>query len=167
MPKVKLAAGRSTPAWTVRLALAGFGVLTILALGPGPAPTVLLSGFLLAVVIRPGTWSGCFYLLALAVIWLALATPALSVATVTLLGFGPATPALATVVDRLPLRARIEWRAFAPSLLRFLLIEVISQPLVLVAGALESARLSVLPVAIGGAVVLAVAAWLLLPRLSD
>ena len=167
LPRVKLASRRSVPAWSVRLLLMIFGVLTIVALHPGPPPIVILSIFLLGVALRPGMVSGCLYCVALAVIWLVLATPVVSLPTVVLIGFGPAVPALATVIAQVPVRARIECRAFAPSLFRFMIIEVITQPVVLLAGSLQSLKLGLLPVALVGAVVVAVATWLLLPRLSE
>lgn len=166
LPLVKLASRRSVPAWSVRLLLMIFGVLTILALQPGSPPTVILSIFLLGVAFRPGVFSGCLYCVALAVIWLVLATPVISLPTVLLLGFGPAIPALATVIAQVPVRARIECRVFTPSLFRFMIIEVITQPVVLLAGSLQNLKLGLLPVAIAGAVIVAVATWLLLPRLS-
>lgn len=167
LPRVQLAHGASVPVLSVRLLLIIMGVVTIVALSPSAPPIVILSIFLLGVAIRPGVVTGCLYCVVLAVIWLALATPVISLPTVLLLGFGPAVPALAAVIDQVPVRARIECRAFAPSLFRFMIIMVISQPVVLLAGSLQSLKLGLLPVAVVGAVIVAIATWLLLHRLSD
>ncbi len=166
-PRVRLAGRRSAPCWLVRLVLLGFGLVPIVVLG-APTPLIVITSlFLLGLAFRPGTFTGCLYCLPLALAWLTTVDGSvLSIRTVVVLGFGTAVPALATIVDGLPATVRIELAVFARPFVRFLIIQLITQPAVFLTGALQSSRLGLLPVAIGGTLVIAVATWLLLPRLS-
>jgi hypothetical protein len=170
-PPVRIELGRSVRAWWLQLLIIALGIAAIIALHPGVVAIVLISIALAPAAIRPGTTSGAIFCAMLGVIWLIDPTPAFSVRSFALLAIGPAVWTVAGTLTGLPLRTRIELIALRPALLRWVVLQVISQPLLVGAELLAGHRpgyqaLGPALIAFGAAVLVAVAAWLLLPRIT-
>lgn len=170
-PPVRVDIGRSAPDWCFRLGCVVLGVLTIITLSPGIVVIVIL-GLLLAVVLfRPSTGTAGIFCGMLGLFWLFAPSPPNSAAQVAILALAPALWMLAGVIADLPLRSRIEIAVLRVPAIRFLVLQVIGQPVLIGAELLQAHRSGVNPYLAGAlvlaiVVIMAVAAWLLFPRFT-
>lgn len=168
-PPVRIATRRSVPNWSLRLLCLAFGVLAIIVLDPGVVAIVIISITLLLVAVRPSSLTGVIFCAALGLFWLFTPTPAYGAAQFALLALAPALWMLAGTLADLPLRTKIEIAALRRPLIRFVIIDLIAQLLLVGAQLLQHAPTGG-PLAgafvLGCAVLLAIAAWLVLPRLA-
>lgn len=170
-PPVAVDLGRAVPAWWLQLVIAALGVGVILLLRPGVVAVVIIALTLAWVTVRPGAAAGAIFCAVLGVSWLVDPSPALSVPEFALLALGPAVWTVAGVLTGLPFRTRVELVALRPSALRWLVVQLISQPLLVGAELLRTGRPdqpAPLPavIAFACAAGIALAAWLILPRLN-
>ncbi|QDP96232.1 hypothetical protein FOE78_10270 [Microlunatus elymi] len=170
-PPVAIVTGRSVPAWSLRLLCLAFGVLAIIIIDPGVVAVVIMSLTLLLVAIRPSAVTGAIFCAALGLFWMFAPSPAHAPAQFALLALGPALWVLAGTLADLPLRTKIEFAALRRPLIRFVIIDLIAQLLLLGAQLLREhtttgGSLLAAAVVLGCAVLLAVAAWLILPRIA-
>jgi hypothetical protein len=170
-PPVRVETGRAAPDWVFRIGCLVFGVGAIIALSPGVVLVVILSALLALVLFRPATSTGAVFCGVLGLFWTIDPTDPNSVAQVAVLALAPALWMLAGVITDLPLRTRVELAVLRVPALRYLVLQVIGQP-VLVGAELLQAHRSAIAVSFAGAIVLAVVvlmavvAWLLFPRLT-
>lgn len=169
-PPVEVDTGRTLPAWMLRAGCLVAGVATMIILNPGVVPAVLLSAILLVVVLHPTAATGAVFAGGLGFFWMIMPTPDFGAGQFALLALTHLTWALSGTISALPLRTKIEWAALRPPLARFVIIDVISQLLLIGAQLLRLAAPGTGgPVAgalvLACAVVLAIAAWLIMPRL--
>ncbi len=170
-PPVTVELGRTVRAWWLQLVIAALGVTVILVLHPGVVAVVVICLVLAWITVRPGAAGGAIFCAALGVVWLVDPSPALSAQEFGLLALGPAVWTLAGVLTALGWRTRIELAALRPTALRWLVVQLISQPLLAGAELLRADRpaqptVPAAVIAFGCAAGIAVAAWLILPRLS-
>lgn len=156
------------PCWVARLCAVGLGVAAIVALQPATFPAVVLAAALVLVAVRTSTVTATTFCGLLGVFWLLGAETswptdagliAIAIAgwmlSGTLSGLGPAT--------------RIELGVFQRPFGRYLVIQVVTQPLL--AGAvllrsLEPGGALIAVVTLCCAAAVAAAGWWVLPRLS-
>ena len=170
-PPVRVELGRSVRAWWLRLLVIALGVAAVVVLHPAVLAVVIIAMALALVAVRPGTTTGALFCAVLGFFWLVDPSPALSVQEFTLLALGPAVWTLGGALAGLPLRTRVELVALRPTAVRWLLMQLISQPLLAGAELLRTRRpgteeIGPAMITLGCAVLLAVAAWLILPRLT-
>lgn len=170
-PPVRVDLGRSAPDWCFRLGCLALGVLTIITLSPGVIVIVIL-GILLAVVLfRPSTGTAAIFCGMLGLFWLLAPSPAISAAQVAILALAPALWMLAGVIADLPLRSRIEFAVLKVPAIRYLVLQLIAQPVLIGAQVLQAHHSAVSPYLAGAlvlaiVVIMAVVAWLLFPRFT-
>lgn len=170
-PPVRVELGRSAPDWTFRLGCLVLGVLTIITLAPGVVTIVILSLLLVLVLFRPSTGTAALFCGVLGLFWMLEPSPPNSPAQVAILALAPALWMLAGVIADLPLRTRIEIAVLKVPAIRYLVLQVIGQPVLFGAVLLQAHRSSLNP-ALAAALVLAimvimaVVAWLLFPRFT-
>jgi len=169
-PPVRVETGRAAPGWAYRIGCLVFGVLAIIAFAPGVVLIVILSALLALVLIRPAAGTAGLFCGVLGLFWMIEPSPPNSLAQVGVLALAPALWVLAGVIADLPLRARIEIAVLRAPAIRYLVVQVVAQAALVGAQLLHShqqgigagfAGLLVLVIA----VIMAVAAWLLFPRL--
>jgi hypothetical protein len=154
-----------------RIGCLAFGVGTIIALSPGVVLIVILSALLALVLLRPSTSTGAVFCGVLGLFWMINPTDPYSVAQVAVLALAPALWLLAGVLADLPLRTRVELAVLRTPALRYLVLQVIGQPVLIGAELLQSHRAGI-GASFAGAIVLAIVvimamvAWLLFPRFT-
>ncbi|MBA8794735.1 hypothetical protein FHX74_002354 [Friedmanniella endophytica] len=170
LPRVRTSPSRWVPGWAPRLLLVALGIAVMVLLGVGPPSGVLLGCFVLALLLVPSTRTGAAFCVPVAFLWLVLPGDPLSWRSAGLLLLTAAVFELATAIEAVSPLSRVELWALWPSLRRFLVIQLISQPVVLALVALRNspAHLSAaaLPVAVVAAAAVAAGAAWLLPRLG-
>lgn len=170
-PPVELEIGRTVPAWLLRIVIIAAGVAAMIILDAGPVAMVIIGTTLAVVAVRPLAATGAVCAGAVGFFWMIVPTPAFHPGQFALIALVHLIFVLAGCAAGLPLRTRVELAALRSPLLRYLIIDVISQLLLLGAQLLRLARPggddpAVGAIVLGCAVVLAIAAWLILPRLS-
>ena len=168
-PPVRIETRRSVPSWALRLLCLAFGVLAIILLDPGVVAIVIISLTLLMVAIRPSSLTGVIFGAAIGFFWMFVPSPVNGPAQVAILALAPAVWMLAGVLADLPLRTKIEISALRRPLLRFVIIDLIGQLLLVGAQLLQGAPTGgelAGAIVLGCAIPLAIAAWLILPRLA-
>ena len=170
-PPVRVETGPTAPDWVYRLGCLVFGVLTIIALAPGVVLIVILSALLLVVLIRPSTATAGVFGGVLGLFWMIDPSRPNSLAQFVILALVPAVWLLSGTIAELPLRTRIELAVLRAPALRFLVLQIVGQPVLILAELLQ-ARSTGIDASFAGAVVLtivvimAIAAWLVFPRFS-
>lgn len=170
-PPVEVDTGRTVSAWPLRLLGVLAGVAIMIILNPGVVVIVLLAVVLLVVVVHPTAATGAIFGAGVGFFWMIMPTPAFGGAQFALLALTHLVWVLSGTLAGLPLRTKIEWVALRPPLIRFVIIDLISQLLVVGAQLLRlgvpGADSPVIgAVVLACAVVLAIIAWLTLPRLN-
>lgn len=170
-PPVRVESGRSAPDWALRLGCLVLGVLTIIVLAPGVVLIVILSGLLALVLFRPSTGTGAVFCGVLGLSWMIDPSVPNSADQVAVLAMGPALWMLAGVITDLPLRARIEIAVLRVPALRYLVLQLIGQASLIGAELLHANRTGInasfaASIVLAIVVIMAVAAWLLFPRVN-
>ncbi|QGN31846.1 hypothetical protein [Microlunatus sp. Gsoil 973] len=170
-PPVRVETGRAAPDWVFRIGCLAFGVGTIIALAPGVVLIVILSALLAVVLLRPSTGTGSIFCCVLGLFQTINPTSPNSAAQVAILALAPALWMLAGVIADLPLRTRVELAVLRTPAVRYLVLQLIGQP-VLVGAQLLQAHRTGISASFAGAfvlaivVIMAVVAWLLFPRFT-
>lgn len=169
-PPVRVDTGPTAPDWAYRIGCLVLGVLTIIALAPGVVLIVILSGLLLVVLVRPSTATAGVFCGVLGLFWMIDPSRPNSLAQFAVLALAPALWMLAGTIGDLPLRARIELAVLGRPALRYLVLQLVGQPMLIMAELLQTHRAGI-GTTFAGAIVLvvvvimAIAAWLVFPRL--
>jgi hypothetical protein len=166
LPVVRLQTRPAVPGWAVRILLLALGVTSLALLRPGGAALVVLVVVLGALTVRPTGSTAAAWCVAVGVAWLVFPLP-IGPTTCTLLAVVSGAVALATTVAGVPVLARVELAALRPGLVRYAVVQLVSQPVVGAALVVRAQRLDLLPLAVGAAIVAAVVAWVVLPRLAE
>ncbi|SDT28274.1 hypothetical protein [Microlunatus soli] len=171
-PPVEVQTGRRVSAWLLRLLGLLAGVAILIVLDPGVVAIVLLAAMLVVVAVLPTSATGAVFCAGVGFFWMITPTPALGATQFVLLALTHLTWVLAGTLAGLPLRTKIEWVALRLPLIRYVIIDLISQLLLVGAqllrrgvGDATGSSTALGSVVLACAVVLAIAAWLTLPRL--
>ena len=170
-PPVRVETGPTAPDWAYRIGCLVFGVLTIIALAPGVVLIVILSALLLVVLIRPSTATAGLFCGVLGMFWMIDPSRPNSLAQFAILALAPAMWMLSGTIADLPLRARIELAVLARPALRYLVLQIVGQPVLILAELLQTHRAGIGasfagPIVLAIVVIMAIAAWLVFPRFS-
>lgn len=170
-PTVRVETGPVAPDWAYRIACLVFGVLTIIALAPAVVLIVILSGLLLVVLVRPSPATSGVFCGVLGLFWMIDPSRPNSLAQFAILALAPALWILSGTIADVPLRARIELAVLRAPALRYLVLQVVGQPVLIAAELLQTHRAGIdtsfaAAIVLAIVVIMAIAAWLLFPRLT-
>ena len=170
-PPVRVDTGTTAPGWVYRIGGLVLGVLAIIALGPGVVLIVILSALLLVTLVRPSTATAGVFCGVLGLFWMIDPSHPNSLAQFAILALAPALWMLSGSIADLPLRARIEVSVLRTPALRYLVLQVVGQPALILAELLQTHRAGIDPTFAGAialtiVVIMAVVAWLVFPRFT-
>lgn len=170
-PPVEVDLGRTVPAWLLRLLLLVISAGAVVVLDPSVVAIVIIGLLAVVAVARPMSATGAVLCAAYGFFWMIDPTPPLGWQQFAVMALAPALWMLAGVITDLPLRSRVELAVFSRPLLRFVIIDAVSQLLLVGAQLLHRAAPgtggpAVAAVVLACAVGLAIAAWLILPHLN-
>lgn len=170
-PPVRIETERSAPDWVFRAACLVFGVLAIIALHSGIVLIVIMSAMLALVLFRPSAGTAAVFCATVGLSWLIEPSAPNGVAQILVLALVPAVWVLAGVITDLPLRTRIELAVLRVPAVRYVIVQLVVQPALIGAQLLQAHRAGVGATFAGAivlviAVIIAAAAWLLLPRVT-
>lgn len=171
-PPVRVETGPTAPDWAYRIGCLVLGVLAIIALAPAVVLIVILSALLLVVLIRPSAATAGIFGGVLGLFWMIDPSRPNSLAQFAILALVPALWMLSGTIAELPLRTRIELAVLRTPALRYLVVQLVGQPVLIFAELLQAHRTGI-DTSFAGAIVLAIvvimaiAAWLVFPRFSN
>lgn len=169
-PPVRIDTGRVLPGWMLRLVLVGLAVVAMIMLSPPIFGWVILIGSTVILAARPNTGTGAVFVGVLGLFWMLFPTPPLAVDGFVLLALAVAVWTVAGTLSGTTVRSRVEVAIWKFPVLRWLILTAVGVIFLLVGQLLSTAGAGN-PMLLGGialaaAVVLAIAVWVILPRLS-
>jgi hypothetical protein len=170
-PPVEVDLGRSVPAWLLRLLILVVSAGAIVILKPPVVSIVIIGLLAVLAAVRPLAATGAVLCAAYGFFWMIDPTPEFGAQQFALMALAPALWMLAGTIADIPLRTRVELAVFRHPLLRFVIIDLVSQLMLVGAQLLHRAAPgtggpAIAAIVLACAVLLAVAAWLILPRLN-
>lgn len=159
LPRVRLQPALAAPCWALRLAVIALGLGCTAVVSPLEVGWVIAGVISLALLVRPGGSAPAWFAVFLGVA-LALSPRApLSARDFLLLAGIPAQVLLAAQLGWVPWRAKVELAVLAGPLRRYLVLQLVAQPVAVLAALLATDNLAVAAVPLLAVLVLAVVAW--------
>lgn len=170
-PPVRVETGRTAPDWAYRIGCLVFGVLTIIALSPSVVLIVILSGLLLVTLIRPSAATAGVFCGVLGLFWMIEPSRPNSLPQFAILALAPALWMLSGTIADVPPRAKIELAVLRRPALRYLVLQLVGQPVLILTELLKTHRAGIetsfaAAIVLVIVVIMAITAWLIFPRFT-